>query len=207
MLNNEGYSLADIAAATGNEGFGSGNGAWWIIILFLFAFMNGGFGAGYRNNGDYGQYATAASQQQILFGQQFQNLYDKVDRNSNGICDSTFALNSAIKDTQNGLGTAIAGEGRALQQQLANCCCETQRNLDSLRFDLANYNSATLAAIREDGEATRKMLYENKIETLQNQINQLQLQNAVAGVVRYPTAATYNAGYSPYCNSGTPCMG
>ena len=54
MLNNEGYSLADIAAATGNEGFGSGNGAWWIIILFLFAFINGGFGAGYRNNGDYG---------------------------------------------------------------------------------------------------------------------------------------------------------
>ena len=79
MLNNEGYSLADIAAATGNEGFGSGNGAWWIIILFLFAFMNGGFGAGYRNNGDYGQYATAASQQQILFGQHFQNLYDTVD--------------------------------------------------------------------------------------------------------------------------------
>ena len=47
--------------------------------------MNGGFGAGYRNNGDYGQYATAASQQQILFGQQFQNLYDKIDRTSNGL--------------------------------------------------------------------------------------------------------------------------
>ena len=33
-----GYSLADIAAATGsdrNDGFG-GNGAWWLIVLFLF---------------------------------------------------------------------------------------------------------------------------------------------------------------------------
>ena len=70
---NDGYSLADLAAVN-NEGFG-GNGAWWIIILFLFAFMNGGFG--FNNVGDFGQYATAASQQQILFGQEFQNLYDK----------------------------------------------------------------------------------------------------------------------------------
>lgn len=52
---NNGYSLADIAAATGNRGdglFGDGfgGGAWWIIILFLFAF--GGFGFG--GNGFWG---------------------------------------------------------------------------------------------------------------------------------------------------------
>ena len=48
MFNNNyggagGYSLSDIAAATGNgnDGFGNGNSAWWIIILFLFAFGGG----------------------------------------------------------------------------------------------------------------------------------------------------------------------
>ena len=44
---NNGYSLADIAAATGrnNDGnFGEENGAWWIIILFLFAFCGWGNG-------------------------------------------------------------------------------------------------------------------------------------------------------------------
>ena len=31
-----GYSLSDLRAATGDgNGFG-GNGAWWIVILFLF---------------------------------------------------------------------------------------------------------------------------------------------------------------------------
>ena len=38
---NNGYSLADLAAvANGNDGnsFGAQNGAWWIIILFLFIF-------------------------------------------------------------------------------------------------------------------------------------------------------------------------
>ena len=49
----EGYSLSDIAAVTGSDGFGGGFGGWWIILLFLFAFGgwgNGGFGWG-GNNG------------------------------------------------------------------------------------------------------------------------------------------------------------
>ena len=62
-----GYSLSDLRAATGDgNGFG-GNGAWWIVILFLFCFMGGGFWG--NRQGEFGQYATAASQQEILFGQ------------------------------------------------------------------------------------------------------------------------------------------
>ncbi len=50
------YSLADVRAATEHEN-DFGGGAWWIILLFLFIMMNG-----WNNNGDYGTYATAASQ-------------------------------------------------------------------------------------------------------------------------------------------------
>mgnify|MGYP003333743192 CR=1 FL=1 len=60
MFNNNGYSLADIAAATGNRGDDGmfGNGAWWIIILFLFCFAGwggnrgGGFGSNYGGAGN-----------------------------------------------------------------------------------------------------------------------------------------------------------
>ena len=38
-----------------------------------------------------------------------------------------------------------------------------------------------------------------KIESLQNQINTLQLQNAVAGVVRYPMSSVYSTGCNPFC--------
>ena len=39
---NEGYSLADVAAATGNNGvFGNDGGAWWIIILFMIWILSG----------------------------------------------------------------------------------------------------------------------------------------------------------------------
>ena len=51
MFNNSnGYSLADIAAATGGNNRNDGmwdNGAWWIIILFLFCFNGGMWGNGF----------------------------------------------------------------------------------------------------------------------------------------------------------------
>lgn len=62
--NNNGYSLSDIAAATGNrngndDGFGFGNGGAWIWVLFII-FLIGGWGNnnGWGNNGGGGNTAT-----------------------------------------------------------------------------------------------------------------------------------------------------
>ena len=55
MFNSKDYSLSDIAAVTENkngDGF-MGNGAWWIIILFLFMFM------GWGNDGFVGRGGNA----------------------------------------------------------------------------------------------------------------------------------------------------
>lgn len=167
------YSLSDIAAINNGNGFG-GNSAWILILLFAMIFNGGGF---FGNRGDgFGQYATAASQQEILFGQQFQALDNKLDRLGNGIADATYAITGNI-----------TGEGRALQMQMAECCCSTKE------------------AIHAEGEATRAMLQQSKIESLQAQVNQLNLQQQLCGVVRYPNAMTYNAGTSPFCNCGSGC--
>ena len=38
MFKGNGYNLSDIAAVTRNgDGMWSGDGAWWLILLFLFA--------------------------------------------------------------------------------------------------------------------------------------------------------------------------
>lgn len=187
------YSLSDIAAATnGMDGFAGGN-SWVLIILFAMIFGGGGlFGA----RGDYGNFASAASQQEILYGQRFSNLDNKIDRIGNGIADATYAVTNAITT-----------EGRNAQMQLADCCCTTQRNIDSVRFDMSNY----AASIRENDNAnTQKILdvlAQNKIESLQGQINQLQLQAALCGVVRYPNQTTYTSGTNPFCNCGNGCCG
>ena len=179
----ENYSLSDIAAVSGNEGFGGAN-AWVLIILFALIFGNGGFGFG---GGNHPQYATAAD---------MQNGFNQQETNGHlrgltyGLSDSTFALNNTI-----------VNEGRAMQTQLANCCCENLRNTDALRFDMANYNAGITAAIHAEGEATRNLIQRDKIEALQSQVNQLQLQQAMCGVVRYPTASTY-AAQNPFCGCG-----
>jgi len=187
----ENYTLSDIAAVNGHDGFGGAN-SWVLIILFALIFGGGNF-FGNKSTG-VNDYATAASQQEILFGQQFQGLDNKIDRIGNGIADATFALNNAITT-----------EGRSMQTALANCCCENQKNVDAVRFDMANYAASIQTAIHTEAEATRNLLQQNKIESLQGQINQLSLNASLAGVVRYPAASTYNAGANPFCGSG--CCG
>ena len=200
-MGTEGLSIADAMSLANNGDFG-GNGAWIFFLFFLLAWGGNGL---WGNNRGINEYATAASQQEILFGQQFNNLDNKIDRVANGIADATFSLNNSIKDGNYNVSGTIVGEGRALQMQLANCCCENKEATAQVRYDMANFNNAQLTAIHAEGEATRAMLQQNKIESLQGQINNLQLQNAMCGVVKYPMATTYSSGANPFCNCGQGC--
>lgn len=197
------YSLADIATATQGGAFGGSNEFIWIFAL-LILFGGGGFGWN-RNNGDFSQFATSASQSEILLGQKFDALGQKVNQIGDGICSLGYSQLQQMDANTAAINGNITSEGRALQTQLAECCCTTQRGIDSV-----NYNSAiNTAAINANTTAqTQKILdaiCQNKIETLQGQVNALQMQNAMAGVVKYPSAWTYNAGASPFCNCGSCC--
>lgn len=150
------YSLADIAAVNGGNNFG-GN-SMWLIVLFALIFGWGGMG----NRDGFGQYATAASQQEILFGQQFQNLDNKMDRLGNGIADATFALNNSIKDGNAAVTGAVVAEGRGIQQ-----------GLDGIRFEMNQNTAKILDTMAQD-----------KIASLQAQVSELKMQNMFCGVPR-----------------------
>lgn len=191
-----GLTTGDLALMD-RDGWG-GNSIMWIFALLILA--GGGFG-GY-GRGDYGQYASAASQQEILFGQQFQNLDNKLDRLGNGIADATFAINNSIKDGNSMVAGRVVDEGRALQNQLAEHNCMVQRNVDSLRFDMSNYAAQIQASATANTQKVLDAISQSKIDTLQAQVNKLQLDQAMCGVVRYPNQWAYNAGPSPFCNCG-----
>ena len=77
------------------------------------------------------------------------------------------------------------------------CCCNILRAVDGV-----NYNGAiNTAAINANTTAAMQKILDaiagNRMADMQNQINQLQLQNAMTGVLRYPQAWTYNAGVFP----------
>ncbi len=162
-----GYSLADIAAATGNSGNNNndgwgGNNGWWIIILLLALGRGYGFGGGYGggNGGGYGQpividsgkggscgcCSPCATQADLAAG--FNN--SAVLANLNDIQLGQAAIQQTLCQGFNGVNTAILQNGyntqagfNGLSHQLSDCCCATQRAIDGVKYAIAEQSCDT----------------------------------------------------------------
>lgn len=198
----ENYSLSDLAAVTKDADGMAGNGAWWIIILFLFVIMGGGWN-GFNRQSDFGQYATAASQQEILFGQQFGQINDRLTNIGNGICNLGYEMQGNFGQ----LTQTMMNTGNSIQSQLAQCCCENRLATANLSAQIDRQTCDITTAIHAEGEQTRAMMQANEIQQLRDKVNSLEADNRMYGVVRYPNGYTYTAGPSPFCgcNSGCGC--
>lgn len=187
-------TLSDIAAVTGSKemGEGFGGGAWWIIILFLFIFGMGG--GGFGGLGGANGALTRAEMQQ---GFDTQEVTRKLDGITNGLSDGFYAQNTTMLNGFAGVTSAVE-QARFDAQQ---CCCETNRNIDNARYEAAKNTCDIIQAAHDDTQKILDAITCNRMADMQNQINQLQLQSALCGVVRYPNATTYNAGGNPFFNS------
>lgn len=188
-------SLADIAAVTdGNRDEGMFGGGSWGIILILFLILTMG-------GGNWGGRGNAVTEADLCNANSFSELKGGVARNND-------AINNMYTGLQNGLsnfGYETLRNFNAVQTQLAECCCTTQRAIDSVNYNGA-INTGNIIQAQERG--TQKILDAicgNRMADMQNQINQLQLQAALCGVVRYPNATTFTAGANPFfggcCNT------
>lgn len=206
-------SLSDIAAVTrgnDNDGWGQG-GAWWIIILFLFVLM-GGNGLWGNRNGDYGQYATAATQQEILFNQHFNQLNDRLTNIGNGICNLGYEMRGSIGQlgkevalAQAGTNTTILQTGNGIQAQLAQCCCDNRLATANLAAQMDKQTCAINSNIDAKFAELQKQQYEQTIAAQSQRISQLELASQMYGVVKYPNGYSYNAGPSPFCGCNNGC--
>lgn len=193
-------SLSDIAAVTRgtNDENGWGSGWFLIVVLFLFMFGFGNNGWGSNRQGEFGTYATAATQQEILFGQQFGQLNDRLTSIGNGICSLGYEMQGNIGQlgkemalAQNGTNMTVAQSANGIQAQLAECCCTTQRAIDGVNANL----EAKFAALE-------KSQLEQRIAEQSARIASLEMDNRMYGVVRYPNGYAYSAGPSPFCSCG-----
>lgn len=148
MFNGKGYNLSDIAAVTGrNNGDGMwGDGGWWIILLFLFA----GWGRGFGGFGG-GEGIPCATQADVRAAVDQQTLISKLDQQTYGLADSTYALTNAINNGFHGVDTAVCTLGYNMQggfntlaHQISDCCCENGRAMERGFADLG-YAMATQA--------------------------------------------------------------
>lgn len=191
----ENYSLSDIRAATDHDrDDGFGGGAWWIIILFLFMFGMGGLGGFGGQNGAL----TRAEMQQ---GFDTAEVTRKLDGLSYGLSEGFYAQNTTMLNGFAGVTAAVENARFAAQQ----CCCETNRNIDGVRYDAQKNTCDIITAIHAEGEATRNLMQQNEIQQLRDRIQRAELRDAMCGVVRYPMATTYTSGGNPFCGCG--CCG
>ena len=135
----------------GNGGFGwDGNGSWFIIILFLFAFLGWGNNGWGNNGGNSGGVVDG-----YVLSSDFANIERKMDLINGGLCDGFYAANTTLlngfagvnQNMNNGFQTAelsranqqaaLMQQFNAMQMQAAECCCNTQRSIEGVRYDMA----------------------------------------------------------------------
>lgn len=207
-MDNGGLSASDVALLDGG-GLNGGNSFMWIFgLLILMSMFNGGFGGNnFANAIGYENLATSNEVQRGFDNQNaMANQREILSAVTNGTAQSVAATNQSFHDMLAAFGDKyselqrdISNVQLAQAQALANqnqCCCDTKM--------LIQQNTAeTNANITAQIQSVKDMIAQDKIESLQNQVAQLNLQNQLSGVVRYPSNTFYSVP-SP-CFNGCGC--
>ena len=231
-MENGNLSPSDVALLSGNGGCnGWGDGSFmWIFALLLLAWGGfGGFGGGngFANAIGYENLATSNEVQRGFDNQNsMSNQREILAAVTNGTAQTIAATNQTFHDTigvlsdkYNEITRDIGNLALGQQQMIANqndCCCGTKMLISEVgnniaagiaqsRYDQAMNTAAINANTTAQTQRILDVLSQNKIDELQSKINALELQNAVAGVVRYPNGWTYNAGTNPFCGNSCGC--
>nr|UWF94870.1 MAG: hypothetical protein [Bacteriophage sp.] len=228
--------VAPVNSSNGGFGWG-GEGSWFIIILFLFAFLGWGNGGWGNNAGNSGGVMDG-----YVLTSDFASVERKLDSISNGICDSTFALNNAItggfattaQAINSGFGqaelsranqqAALMQQLNAMQMQAANCCCENRAAIAQVRYDMAaqacdtrntvqNATRDIIDANNQNSRAILDFLTQSKLSDLQTENQNLKLAASQAAQNNYlvsqlrPSPIPAYTVQNPYCCNQFACCG
>ena len=204
---NEGLTASDVLALTRNDE----NEMWnnpFIYLVWLAVLGGGGLFGGNRT----AELQNAVTRSDLFEGFNNQDVNGQLRGITNGICDGFYAVNSGMKDGFYGIQGALA-ENRFAQQ---NCCCETNRNIDAVRYEGAQNTCAITNAIHAEGEATRALINANTMQDLRDKLEardrdimvrdfQLSQLSQTANLVSElrPCAKPAYITCSPYTTAGT----
>ena len=208
--NNNGYSLADIAAATGNnnDGFGGFNGdGAWIFLLFILILMGGwGNGYGYGYGGGGGTVNAVNADVQRGFDQSalingLNGVSAAINTGFSGAeisrCNAQANVLQTLNNNQANLSTQL--NTIAMNQQ--NCCCENRAGLADLKYTVATEACADRTAVSDalrdviasntaNTQAILDKLCQQEIDALKAQNQQLQMQSYLANLAASQNAQT-----------------
>lgn len=145
-------------------------GGSWGLIILVLLFMGGGFG--------FGGNRQTATTDELSAGFNFAGINNKLNE-----------ITAGIAGVNTNLGNAICSSTYELASKIDNCCCSTKEAIGQVRYDMAVQNNEI-----------KSLIQQNKIESLQAQVSQLQLAQATCGL---PKVNPYAWGTYPYtCGCG-----
>lgn len=218
---NEGLTASDVLALTRNN---DENEMWnnpFIYLVWLAVLGGGGGLFGNRN----GELQGAITRSDLFEGFNNQDINGQLRGITNGLCDGFYAINNGLKDgfygTQAGIKDGFYGiQGALAENRFAaqNCCCETNRNIDAVRYEGAQNTCAITNAIHAEGEATRALINSNVMQELRDkleardrdilvrdfQLSQLAQTSSLIGELR-PCAKPAYITCSPYTPANFGC--
>lgn len=193
-------SPADIRAVVdGHDGCGYGDGFGFggggILAWFLIFALMGGNGFGWGNRG-----GNPVTESDLCNANSFNDLKSSVRNVSDQVSGMNIGLTKGLCD----FGYTTLEQFNNVEQQIAACCCQTERIALENRYlaaqNTAEINANTTAQVQKVLDA----LCGNRMADMQNQINQLQLQAALCGI---PRTNPYGYGIYAYptCQPGYGC--
>lgn len=191
-------NISDLSTGCcGNNGFGFGSGWEGLIGLALVAGLFGGWGNNGFGGFGGGRYGGGIAENYAL-ATDFATLERKLDGVNNGLCDGFYAQNtntlngfanvqqtlcqgfSGVNATINngfaGVNNAICTLGyqnqagfNSLSTQLASCCCDLGRSIDSVKYENAKNTCDIIRAGQDNTRAILDYLTTEKISSLQSE--------------------------------------
>lgn len=196
---NCGASVPLVANIDGNNGNGMFGNDSWIGLIIILALLSGGFGNGFGFGGFGGNRGgivePCATQADVRAAVDQQTLIGKLDNQTYGLADSTYALNNTIMSGFHGVDNAICTLGYQnaqgfsnLASQMASCCCGIERGLDGINYNLATQACDIKHAINDSTRSILDFLTTDKIATLQAENQNLRLKASQVEQNAYLTA-------------------
>lgn len=223
--------VAPVNSSNGSFGWG-GEGSWFIIILFLFAFLGWGNG-GWGNNGNNGGVVDG-----YVLTSDFANVERKIDSVNQGLCEGFYQQAQLVNGTNmamaNGFAqaelsranqqAALMQQLNAMQMQAANCCCENRAAIAQVRYDMAtqacdtrntvqNATRDIIDANNQNSRAILDFLTQSKLSDLQTENQNLKLAASQAAQNNYlisqlrPSPIPSYTVQNPYCCNQFACCG
>lgn len=208
-----GYLAGQDAGGSGNNGSFFGGDGLWAFLLLALLFNGGRFGGGFGGGGGCG--FPCATQADVRAAVDQQTLISKLDQQTYGLADSTYALNNAINSGFHGVDLAVCNLGH----QISDCCCTTQRSIDAVNYNMAshfcalgnqmNSNTRDITDTIRDGfarmEAQANARYTAELE---RKLNACDRDSALQGLSTYlintlrPSPIPAYASCNPWANCG-----